>query len=105
MSNVVLIKHRQNWGLNEEEVRGTALGVLKEMGLKKVELSLFFVGREEARKLNIDYRQMDYVPQVLAFPMSKAGMLGDVVICTPKLKREKASLEEWIRHGVKNLLK
>jgi len=105
MSNVVLVKHRNNWGLEEEKVVTTAKGILKEFGIDGAELSLVFVGRKEAKSLNIKYRKMDYVPQVLAFPMDKEGMLGDIVICTQKLKREKASLEEWIRHGVQNLLK
>lgn len=105
MPNVVLIKHRRNWGLDEAVVRERALMVLEELGQKNAELSLMFVGRQEAKKLNIKYRQMDYVPQVLAFPMEREGMLGDVVICTPKFKREKANLDDWLKHGIGNLLK
>lgn len=104
MPNIVLIKHNRNWGLDEAEVKRTASKVLRQMGLKGVELSLVFVGRKKARDLNIRYRKMDYVPQVLAFPIDKE-MLGDVVICTQKLKREKAGLEEWLRHGIENCLR
>lgn len=104
MSNVILIKHPKNWGLDEGVVRRLAKKVLRERGLGGVELSLAFVGRRKARDLNIRYRKMDYVPQVLAFPMDKE-ILGDIVICTSKLKRERADLAEWLRHGVKNLLK
>ena len=62
---------------------------------------------------------MDYVPQVLGFPMSTSPdvdgkiWLGDIVVCTQKLKYEvkfqKSSLEriltDWLRHGLDNLLK
>jgi rRNA maturation RNase YbeY len=84
-----------------------------------VELSILFVGREKAKKLNQTYRKMDYIPQVLGFPMSKTKdadgkvRLGDIVICTQKLKYEvkfqkkslKKILDEWLVHGVENLLK
>jgi len=106
--------------LDEQLVFRLAQKALIEKGYKNgVELSIFFVGRKKARDLNIEYRKMDYFPQVLGFPMSKEkdadGMirLGDIVICTQKLKYEvffqKKSLEEvlysWLVHGVENLLK
>jgi len=92
--------------------------VLKKKNLRLVELSVVFVGRKKAKDLNIKYRQKDYVPQVLGFPMSKVadedGMirLGDIVICTQKLKFEakfqnkttEMILNDWIEHGVDNLL-
>ncbi len=112
MSNLVLIKHPSNWGLEEKLVERLAKTVLREKKLDGVELSLVFVGRKRARDLNVRYRGMSYVPQVLGFPMDKEteidGLihLGDVVICTNRLKREgQEILIEWLRHGVQNLLK
>jgi rRNA maturation RNase YbeY len=120
MDSVVLINHNKNWGLSEELVDRLAKKALREKGfLSGVELSVYFVGRKKARDLNIKYRQKDYYPQVLAFPMSKIKdvdgkiRLGDIVICTQKLKYEiefqKSTLEgvlyEWLLHGVENLLK
>jgi rRNA maturation RNase YbeY len=118
MANVVLVKHPKNWGLNENLVIKTAQGALKERKMDGVELSIIFVGKKRAKDLNITYRNKDYIPQVLGFPMSTEadgdGMmrLGDIVICTQKLKYEavfqhksrKAVLEEWVRHGLENLL-
>jgi len=118
MSNVILLKHPKNWGLNERLVLSKIEKILEEKKLNSVELSLVFVGRKKARDLNIKYRNKDYIPQVLAFPMSKErdedGMirLGDVVICTQKVKYETGFqrksldevLEEWIKHGVENLM-
>ena len=120
MDNIILINHNKNWGLSDDLVERLAKKALMEKGYKEdVELSIFFVGRKKAQDLNIEYRKMNYIPQVLGFPMSMEkdvdGMirLGDIVICTQKLKYEvkfqKKSLEEvldsWLVHGVENLLK
>lgn len=120
MDNLILINHNRNWGLDDGLVERLAKKALIEKGYKKdVELSIFFVGKIKAKKLNQDYRKMDYIPQVLGFPMSKEKdadgviRLGDIVICTQKLKYEvkfqKKSLEKvlysWLIHGVENLLK
>lgn len=120
MDNLVLINHNKNWGLDEKLVERLAKLALKEKGYDQdVELSIYFVGRKKARDLNINYRQKDYYPQVLGFPMSKEKdidgkiRLGDIVICTQKLKYEvdfqKSDLEtvlySWLVHGVENLLK
>ena len=120
MKNVILIKHPKNWGLSEDLVLEKANEALDYFKLKEnIELSVIFVGRKKAKELNIKYRQKDYIPQVLGFPMSRKAdadgyiRLGDVVICTQKLKYEaifqKKNIEEimseWMIHGVENLLK
>ncbi len=123
MSNVVLIKHPVNWGLDEERVTKLAKKCLSEREFDfEVELSLVFVGVNKAVSLNQKFRKMNYIPQVLGFPNSKLAdsdglvRLGDVVICTNKLKREVGLienegkdiykvLEEWIDHGIDNLIK
>lgn len=120
MKNNILIKYPKNWGLKEELVRELALKVLKKRGYKEgVELSFLFVGKKTAKDLNIKYRQKDYIPQVLGFPMNREKnadgwlRLGDIVICSQKLKYEveyqKSTLEkvlfDWIDHGVDNLMK
>lgn len=119
MKNLILIKHPKNWGLNESFVVKAAEEALREKKLDSVELSVVFVGRKKAKDLNIKYRDKNYIPQVLGFPMSKEadsdGMvrLGDVVICTQKLKYEvrfqkknlEVILKEWMVHGVENLVK
>jgi probable rRNA maturation factor len=121
MSNIILIRHPKNWGLSEELVLKKAKEALRQaQGYNNnIELSVIFVGRKKAKELNIKYRNKDYIPQVLGFPMDREKSedgrvhLGDIVICTQKLKYEvkfqKSSLEkvlmEWMNHGVENLLK
>ena len=119
MSNVILINHPKKWGLNEFLVESLSRKALKSKGYKdNVELSVLFVGRKKAKDLNINYRKMTYIPQVLGFPMSMDKdadgkiRLGDIVICTQKLKYEvkfqKSTLEkvlyQWLIHGVENLM-
>lgn len=93
---------------------------LEKHGIKgKVEISLLVCGPKLAQKFNKEYRKMRYIPQVLGFPMSKKVdadgwvRLGDILICYQKLKKEALMMkktegqiwEEWIEHGVQNLLK
>jgi probable rRNA maturation factor len=120
MKNRILIRHPKNWGLDEVLTENLAQKILVDFGFKSgVELSILFVGQKRAKKMNQQYRQKDYIPQVLGFPMSKTAdsdgviRLGDVVMCTKKLKYEavfqkktvEQILAEWLRHGVLNLLK
>ncbi len=92
--NKVLIGFSNNWGLDEKKVIGLALGVLADGGFLGVELSLVFVGASEAKRLNVKYRKMRYVPQVLSFVMDGKKdadgwrRLGDIVICIDRLRDE-----------------
>ena len=60
------------------------------------EITVRIVDAEEAQALNHDYRDKDYVPNVLTFEygevghdQSRRGVLGgDVVICAPVVERE-----------------
>jgi rRNA maturation RNase YbeY len=116
--NNILLKHPKNWGLSAEMVNELTNEAIRAKGLSDVEVSLVFVGRKTAKDLNIKYRNKSYIPQVLGFPMDKVksgdGLihLGDIVICTQKLKYEikfqKSSLRkvlgDWLLHGIENLL-
>lgn len=53
---------------------------------KSYDLSLTFVGETRARTLNHTYRNKQYVPNVLSFPL--ADRHGEVYICLQKAKRE-----------------
>ena len=55
------------------------------------EITVRIVDAEEAQALNQDYRDKDYVPNVLTFEYGEVmpGVLGgDVVICAPVVERE-----------------
>ncbi len=55
------------------------------------EITVRIVDAAEARALNNDYRQKDYVPNVLTFEYGEVApevLGGDVVICAPVVERE-----------------
>lgn len=76
---------------------------------KKYELSLTFIGTERARKLNTDYRNKTYVPNVLSFPLN--DLCGEIFICPEIAYKEawefKLSKEGYIAflfiHGLLHL--
>lgn len=49
-------------------------------------LSLVFIGADRARKLNMETRSKDYVPNVLSFPL--AADIGEVYITPSQAKLE-----------------
>ncbi len=78
------------------------------------EITVRIVDAEEAQALNNDYRQKDYVPNVLTFEYGEIapGMLGgDVVICAPVVEREAREQDKPLKdhyahmtiHGVLHL--
>jgi len=54
---------------------------------KKYELSLVFVGDKRAASLNKKYRNKNYVPNVLSFPIDEKS--GEIFINLNQLKKEK----------------
>jgi probable rRNA maturation factor len=56
---------------------------------KKYELSVVYVSPAKAKAINIQTRQKDYVPNILAFPLSKNS--GELVLCLTKIKKEAPS--------------
>lgn len=56
---------------------------------KKYSLSLSFVGPTRAQKLNVQYRQKSYTPNVLSFPLD--ATTGEIVICPAIARTEHKS--------------
>lgn len=58
------------------------------------EISITIVDEEEIRQLNHEYRSVDKVTDVLSFPLyerdeiPESGMLGDIVICSQRVKEQ-----------------
>jgi probable rRNA maturation factor len=112
------IKKDPRYPIDVKKVRQMAKEILKDNNVsEEVELSLNFVGKRKAKKLNQQYRNKDYIPGVLSFPMHEEGpdgtlQLGDVMVCFPEAraearKRERLVIEiirEWLEHGIDNLV-
>jgi len=67
------------------------------------EVTVRFVGGEEGRSLNRDYRKKDYATNVLSFPYESGARLGgDLVLCLPVVENEageqRKSLEAHFAH-------
>lgn len=58
---------------------------------KKYNLSLVFELPEKSQELNYLYRQKDYVPNVLSFPIDEKE--GEIYICIKKAKEEAKEYE------------
>lgn len=63
-----------------QEIKEAILG-------KKYSLSLNFVGTKRAQKLNTEYRQKAYTPNVLSFPLD--DNYGEIFIC-PEIAHKEA---------------
>lgn len=120
MQDLILLTHNSGWGFSAKIVKQIAAEELrKQYSGENALLSIMFVGKTRAKKYNIDYRNMTYVPQVLGFPMGGQVdidgfvRLGDILICSPLLKEEAIKynrkmvdvLRDWLAHGVENLFK
>lgn len=74
-------------------------------------VSLRIVDAPESRALNCQWRGRDYATNVLSFPASVAGFLGDIVLCAPVVAQEAAEQhkppqDHWahlVVHGVLHL--
>ena len=65
------------------------------------EITVRIVDADEAQALNQDYRDKDYVPNVLTFEYGEItpGVLGgDVVICAPVVEREAREQGKPLQH-------
>ncbi len=70
---------------------------IKEVILgKKYQLSLSFVGTKRAQTININYRQKNYVPNVLSFPLDDDH--GEIIMC-PKIAYPEAKDFDLSKEG------
>lgn len=110
----VLISPANRSPAQNDKARQITESFLKEQGISDVGISLKLVSPREMRQLNKKYRGMDEPTTILTFSQQekKSGqafpkplrILGDIVICLEEAKRQKLSLEQLLRHGLKNLI-
>lgn len=71
------VKHYPTWPY--EVIKDTILG-------KSYVLSLSFVGPTRAQRFNVQYRNKDYTPNVLSFPLDEKT--GEIIICPAVAKTQ-----------------
>jgi len=96
-----------------------AQGILKKLKYNRAELSIQLVGDREIKSLNRQYRGINRITDVLAFPQREGRfkkvnpeLLGDIVISLPRAKIQakrlghsfKKEVAILIIHGVLHLL-
>lgn len=85
--------------------------VLSALGAKK-ELTLVFLDKKPAQKINFEFRQKDYATDVLSFDSMDPESLGELILCPEVLKRQalehqltyQQELGYMLLHGVLHLL-
>ena len=97
----------------EDELRHWARAAL---GQRRGEVTLRITDEEEMRALNRKWRNIDQPTNVLSFPLNDdpgpLGLLGDVVVCAPLVRREATEQDKPVQahwahivvHGVLHLL-
>jgi rRNA maturation RNase YbeY len=76
-----------------ENIPNIPFDKLKELTLgKKFNCSLVFVGDKKSRSLNILYRQKDYIPNTLSFPLDNNN--GEIFINLKEAKKQCKKREE-----------
>lgn len=66
-------------------------------------LELHFASAEEIRELNQNYRQKDYVTDVLSFTMDPPAWLGQIVICLEKAEENAQEIGHSLEQEVQFL--
>ncbi len=106
----ILIKKDPRYPLDVKKIRQIAKDILGENNLpEEIELSLNFVGKRKAKELNQDYRNKEYIPKVLSFPLHEKGpdqvlRLGDIVVCFPLARKEARQRQRMVNEIIKELL-
>ncbi|NUN05739.1 MAG: rRNA maturation RNase YbeY [Bdellovibrio sp.] len=85
--------------------------VLKAIHLKQ-ELTLVFLDKKPAQKLNKEFRGKDYATDVLSFDSMEPGSFGELILCPDVLKRQakehsltyREELGYMLLHGILHLL-
>ena len=123
MNNLkVLIYVESRYKVDRKRIKASIANVLAQQGISApVEVSIAIIGDRKMRRLNIKYRDLDKVSNVLSFPLNEGERtpfplgitrLGDVVISYPEIIREAAKedvlvddkIDQLIRHGLLHLL-
>ncbi len=120
-NNLVLqFKNNTHQSINKNFIRQVLSKCLRKYKITRpTEISVVIVGKKTVRDLNKKYRGKDYVTDVLSFPQiqdknlkNKYHLLGDIVICWPKLTSQaektghenKDELQLLLEHSFKHLI-
>lgn len=112
------IKANAGYRFNHSRLKEKIRIWLANQGLDDVEVSLAIIGQRKMRRLNLDFRQLDKISDVLAFPQKEGRtpegilILGDIVVCYPCAQKEAIAYQEsvdeaiwdFVEHGLNRLM-
>lgn len=116
--NKILFRVNADYQFDRQVLRKKINNFLAQQGLQDVELSIAVVGQRKMRQLNQEYLDRDKVSDVLAFSQKESRrpdgvmVIGDIVVCFPKVKEEALAYQEkidetmwdFVRHGLDRLM-
>lgn len=116
----VLIVNESQHRVPRQFIQAWVEDVLGELRKKKIvtapqsrrELTLVFLDKKPARKINLEFRGKDYATDVLSFDAMEPGSFGELVLCPEVLKRQsrehgltyQQELGYMLLHGILHLL-
>lgn len=63
------------------------------------EMNIIFVGDEEIKRINLEYRNKDYITDVISFPNNKKE-LGEIFICVNQAKRQSIEYNHSLKREI-----
>lgn len=96
----VAVNNKTNNKISNNIVKQIVMNDLANRPLKDIiELSVTFVSKNQAQKLNIEYRGKDYIPDILTF----GPPINEIIICPAKAKLNGHKIPYLIKHGLNHL--
>ncbi|MGB9668119.1 MAG: rRNA maturation RNase YbeY [Thermosulfidibacteraceae bacterium] len=98
--------------IKKRNIKNFVRKVLKSLEMKKMDLSIVFVDKNEIQEINRKFRGVDAVTDVMSFYGYEEDYLGDVIICLDMVKENAVNYKEdpnielgrVIVHGILHLL-
>lgn len=79
-----MIINDNEYELDEKEIIKYLIYLKKNLNKEEKDLTLVFVDNEYIKRLNKEFRNKDYITDVLTFTENIENYLGDVIIAYPK---------------------
>ncbi len=105
MKSRVELNNQTAFSVEEEVVFNVINKVVeKEGGDKDRLISVAFITPEEMIKANKEYREKDYITDVLSFCYNEEDILGEILICPEKIKQQSKEHNQSFENELKRML-
>jgi probable rRNA maturation factor len=101
---MIEINNLTNFAVEKKSFSQVAKKVLSGENRRTENISLAFVGKEEIKKLNKEFRKKNKATDVLSFNLDEENYLGEIVICPDIVKEKDEDIMRVFVHGILHLL-